>query len=319
MTVNLFPNIREDDLINYSPFANGDSASITLKAPAKINLYLDIVGTDHRGYHMLNMVNRVVSLSDIITVSVYKDGFGRLEFDCDTPGLPTDSRNTCVKAGALFKEYMGTTDSIRIYLSKKIPHEAGLAGGSSDGACVLLALNHIYGEPCDEETLQLLSLAIGTDVPFCRIKRTALCTGDGRNVRFIKDRIDWDRYRLVLLKPNVGISTVEAYRQFDVITGGIDPNAPGHQATLDALASGDMAALSKSAYNALMIPALDAHPVIGKIVQFLVDRGAVFSQMSGSGTCVYGFFDSRDNVDLGAIAYDAKAKFGEDLFTYWEK
>ena len=142
-TVKLFPNIRDCDLVSYEPFGHGNESTITLKAPAKINLYLDIQGTDYRGYHMLNMVNKVISLADVITVKVIKDGLGRLDFDCNKPGLPTDSRNTCVKAAGLFREYMDTTDSFSISLHKNIPHEAGLAGGSADGACVLLALNHI--------------------------------------------------------------------------------------------------------------------------------------------------------------------------------
>lgn len=318
-TVKLFPNIRDCDLISYEPFDQGNVSTITLKAPAKINLYLDIQGTDHRGYHMLNMVNKVISLADIITVSVTKDGLGQLLFDCDKPGLPTDSRNTCVKAAGLFREYMDTTDSISITLNKKIPHEAGLAGGSADGACVLLALNHIYGEPCDEDSLQLLSLAIGTDVPFCRIKRTGLCTGDGRNVRFVKDNMDWDRYKLMLIKPNFGISTVEAYKEFDLLTGGTDPKAPGHQVVLDALANGDMELFSQNEYNALMIPAISKYPKIMEIIDFLKDNGACFSMMSGSGTTVYAYFDSRDSIDLSQIAHKAKNAFGEDVFAYWEE
>lgn len=318
-TVKLFPNIRDCDLVSYEPFGHGNESSITLKAPAKINLYLDIQGTDHRGYHMLNMVNKVISLADVITVKVIKDGLGRLDFDCNKPGLPTDSRNTCVKAAGLFREYMDTTDSFSISLHKNIPHEAGLAGGSADGACVLLALNHIYGEPCDEDSLQLLSLAIGTDVPFCRIKRTGLCTGDGRNVRFIKDNMDWNRYKLMLVKPNYGMSTIEAYKEFDVITGGTDPDAPGHEAMLDALAKGDMTMMAAASYNALMIPAVKKHPQILEIVNFLKANGACYSIMSGSGTTVYAYFDSNESHDLATVAYKAKEFFGQDVFTYWEE
>lgn len=318
-TVKLFPNIRSCDLISYVPFDNETgSSSIVLRAPAKINLYLDITGVDRRGYHSLNMVNKVISLADEVSISVRKGGSGVIDFECNVPGLPTDSRNTCVKAAALFRGCVETNDDISISLHKEIPHEAGLAGGSADGAAVLLGLNHIYGEPCDENTLQLLSLSIGTDVPFCRTKRTALCTGDGRNIRYIRDNMDWSRYALVLIKPNVGISTVDAYSQYDVLTGGVDNAAPGHQAAVEALSLGDMEMLSHGAYNALMIPALAKHKIVGDIIDYLRARGAVLAMMSGSGTCVYGYFDRTMSPDFNDILNGAYAEFGNQIFTYAE-
>ncbi len=318
-TVKLFPNIRSCDLISYTPFDRETGcSSIDLLAPAKINLYLDITGVDRRGYHCLNMVNKVISLCDRVSISVRKGGSGIIDFSCNAPDVPADNHNTCIKAASLFRGCIETRDDISITLHKEIPQQAGLAGGSADGAAVLLGLNHIYGEPCDENTLQLLSLSIGTDVPFCRTKRTALCTGDGRNIRYIKDNMDWDRYALVLIKPDVGISTQEAYSQYDVITGGVDPGAPGHQPAVEALALGNMEMLSRGAYNALMIPALAKYRVIGDIIDYLRSRGAVLAMMSGSGTCVYGYFDRALCPDLKDILEGACGKFGPQIFTYAE-
>ena len=215
-----FVNIRPEDMIEYREWGENGISSMTLLAPAKINLYLDISGRDARGYHMLNMVNRTVSLADTVEVRVDRIHPGPITFRCIGADLPSDSSNTCVRAAELFRGCMETDDSIEITLTKRIPSEAGLGGGSADGAAVLLALNHIYGDICSEDILQTLSLAVGTDVPFCRLKRTALCTGDGSRVRFLRDNIPWDSLRMVLIKPDAGISTRESYGLFDTLTGG---------------------------------------------------------------------------------------------------
>ncbi len=193
-----------------------------------------------------------------------------------------------------------------------------MGGGSADGAAVLLALNCLYGENLSEELLQTLSLAIGTDVPFCRLKRTAICTGDGSRVRFVRDNIPWENYRLVLVKPDAGISTAESYRTFDEITGGTDTLAPGAEKALAALADGDMEALGGAIYNSLMIPAGKLCPAVAEIAEYLREAGAVMAQMTGSGTCVFAFFDRQSGTDIGAVLDGARQRFGSGAFVYAE-
>ena len=149
---------------------------ITVKTPAKINLSLDVTGKRQDGYHNLEMIMQSISLYDLVTVEKRRSG---LSIQCDFPHTPNDSRNTAWKAAAAFMAEYPENGGVRIVLEKSIPVSAGLAGGSTNAAGVLKAMNRLYGEPFSEVKLVDIARRIGADVPFCLRGGTALARGIG--------------------------------------------------------------------------------------------------------------------------------------------
>ena len=183
---------------------------ITAYAPAKINLFLDIIGRLDNGYHSLFMVMQSVGLEDVLTLEISEEN--GIYLTCSDERLPTDEKNIAYKAAKKFFEAMEKEPCVKIYIEKKIPFAAGLAGGSADAAAVLVALNELYGRCFDTRELCKIGLLIGSDVPFCICGGTQLSQNTGGVLSPLEPLKECF---IVLAKPECGVSTAEAYAAVD--------------------------------------------------------------------------------------------------------
>ncbi|MDR3344545.1 MAG: 4-(cytidine 5'-diphospho)-2-C-methyl-D-erythritol kinase, partial [Oscillospiraceae bacterium] len=178
--------------------------SLTLKAPAKINLFLDILGQLHNGYHSLFMLMQTVSLCDTITIRLTENG---VSLTCSNPDLPTDGRNIAHRAAELFFAETGIKSGAEIHIEKRIPFQAGLGGGSADAAAVLRGLCRLCGD-FGKERLPELALRLGSDVPYCLTGGTAIAMNRGEVLAPLRPL---GQRHCVIIKPAQGVSTAEAY------------------------------------------------------------------------------------------------------------
>ncbi len=249
------------------------------KAYAKINLTLDVTGILENGYHSIASIMQTISLYDEISVEKNQAGDIRLFSDGGkfADGMPLDEKNTCHKAARVFLEHIGAQDSVDIHFIKNIPSQAGLGGGSSDAATVLRLLNRLFEANLSYDELRELAVKIGADVPFLVTGGCALCEGMGEILTPIEKGLSG---YVLLVKPDFGISTPEAYRLFDEkkLPYGNSSEAVINSGSFHGLLSND---LEKAVAN----------PEILKLKGDLVRHGASDSLMTGSGSCVYGLFE----------------------------
>jgi len=263
--------------------------SVSLPSFAKINLDLRILGTRPDGYHDLRTVFSSLALFDNVTVTARR---GALAVTCDEPDIPTDQRNLVWKAASLLhRTATGKSGKsslprdIAIDLRKRVPSEAGLGGGSANAAMTLLALNKLWKLDLDLATLTRIAARLGADVPYFLVGGTALGLGRGDDIYPLADM---PPVHVVILRPGFGVATSDAYKWFDEESRrsmkdpaprAIPPGWPAWSATLR---------------NDLEAPVVRHHPAIGRIRQSLLDAGAAFAAMSGSGSAVFGLFERAD-------------------------
>ncbi len=260
---------------------------LTVKAYAKINLFLDITGRLPNGYHTLNTVMQQIDLYDEVSVRVTEND-REIRIACSNSEVPSDEKNIAYRAAAAFFDETGITDGAAIKIKKNIPLEAGLGGSSTDGAAVLNALNGIYGNPVTSERLLEIGARLGADVPFCLVGGTAACGGIGEKIRKIPCKKD---YSLLIVKPDFPCSTVSAYRQYDL--SPLPPRS-GFEDFADSLASG-CKIWKDGVYN--VFEQLYKDPRIDALTEQLKVHGALCAALSGSGSAVFGVFASRENAE----------------------
>lgn len=255
-----------------------------IKAYAKINLMLDILGKLPNGYHNLWMIMQSVSFYD--TVTIEKNTSGKISLSCSAEGIPTDERNIAHKAAREFFEQTGIENcGIHIHIEKDIPSEAGLAGGSADGAAVIKALNEIFKTDLTERQLCRIGKKVGADVPFCIVGGTCLAQNIGEVLSPLEDI---PKCYFVLAKPSIGVSTKEAYESFDN-AGYI--KRPDKGKMLIAAAEGDFDEMCRLAAN--VFEQVIEVPERVEIKKILRSHGCKMSLMSGSGPTVYGVFENE--------------------------
>lgn len=277
-----------------------NSSIIKVLAPAKINLTLDITGKLPNGYHTVDMVMQSVGLYDEITVEK-KDAFGKtdniINIYCDKENIPCDKRNTAYKAAELFAEKCSIICHLDINIKKNIPSQAGLAGGSTDGAGVLVALNELYNTELSIDELSEIAAEIGADVPFCLYGGTMLATGTGTDLKRIEHRFKLDNYSVLLCKPQINVSTPEAYKKADSrpFSENIHSNA-----LINALISENETSFFDSLYNDFdnLLNLED----VRNIKDTMNNYGCIKAVMSGSGPTVYGFFTNSHQAEASAAA-----------------
>lgn len=274
------------------------SGSMTVKAFAKINLFLDITGRLPNGYHTLNTVMRQIGLYDLVTVSV-SEGSG-ISLTCDNPLIPCDGRNIAVKAAEAFLRETAISAAVSVKIEKKIPLEAGLGGSSTDGAAVLTALNRLFGEPLSAERLIGLGASLGADVPFCLIGGTAVCGGFGEKVTPIGMP---DDFSIGIVKPVFSCSTAAAYRAYDESPLPMREEFPSFVRSL-SLGAG---AWSGGVYN--VFEKLYKDERIHALTESLKRNDALSAALSGSGSAVFGIFEDSIAAEraLGKIDVPFKA------------
>lgn len=275
-----------------------------VKAPAKINLFLRMDGKRDDGYHLLYSVFQTLSLSDEIRVSVLP----RAKDQSSVPivirssgeNLPEDiTKNTVYQAAKRYLDAVSEDGAeITIDLSKKIPSQAGLGGGSSDAAAVLKAMNQLFDGAVSDEGLQKIAVSIGADVPFFLTGGTALCEGVGEIVTPLPDL---SGLHVLLLKPPKGVSTPSCYAAFD--RTGASPLTAEEKTLLKETLSGEGSSEERfrQAFrhwsNDLQPAAAETVPEIEKGIALMKEHGASFSAMTGSGSCVFGFFEEEEQMD----------------------
>ncbi|MBP5417784.1 MAG: 4-(cytidine 5'-diphospho)-2-C-methyl-D-erythritol kinase [Clostridiales bacterium] len=274
----------------------------TVKAPAKVNLFLRMDGKREDGYHLLYSCMQTLSLYDVIEVSV-EPAEGKaadVSFFSDCGFLTSDpKKNTVVAAAVRFMERIGPEKyTVSIGLQKNIPSQAGLGGGSSDAAAVLLAMDSLFPGKVSKEELADIALSIGADVPFFLCGGTALCEGVGE---ILTPMPDLSGMPMLLLKPQRGVSTPTCYKAFDAM--GAENISDEEKKLLKDDLSGDEAPKERliracrAWTNDLQLPAIQSVPEIQDGLDLLSEGGAIFSAMSGSGSAVFGIFESGEAVD----------------------
>ena len=253
-------------------------------AAAKLNLTLDILGHREDGYHLLDMVMQTVSIYDTLLVTAEEDG-GILTV-CDSAGVPCDESNTVHKAVRAFFDYIKIPgESVRIHIAKRIPAQAGLAGGSADAAAVLRALNGMYGAGLTTEQLCEIGLSVGADVPFCIRGGTMRAEGIGE---LLTPAPKMPTCFFVVCKPPVGVDTAGAYALSD---GGVFVPHRRTPEMLRVLEAGELggvcAALGNDFEDILQLRQ------VSELKERLLALGALGACMTGSGSAVYGVFARR--------------------------
>jgi 4-diphosphocytidyl-2-C-methyl-D-erythritol kinase len=259
---------------------------LVLRASAKVNLVLEVLGKRPDGYHELSTVMQAVDLFDRLTV----EAAATITLETSEPALPTDDRNLVVRAARLLQEAAGIEAGARIVLDKRIPLAAGLGGGSSDAAATLLGLNRLWGLRWRRERLVELAVKLGMDVPFFLGRGRALGTSRGEVLSALPGV---GGYALVLVNPGVGLSTQDVYGR---VPPGWRAESDGTRRMLDALKKRNVVRVAGALTNHLEHWVEPAMPVIGRMKAALLAAGALGAAMSGSGPTVFGLARSLDQA-----------------------
>ena len=258
--------------------------NISVKAFAKINLFLDITGVNDIGYHLLDSVMQSVTLCDELELE--RTESGKTEIYCSVADIPCDETNIAHKAARLFFEKTGNENTgLRITIKKQIPHQAGLGGGSADAAGVLVALNELYGSKLTEAELCEIGVKVGADVPFCIVGGTKRAQGIGEKLSAVSPMPECN---IVIAKPEFGVPTVKAYGDYDLLQ---NPERLDISDLLVALRNGDLSALAGSLHNAFEQVVVSDE--IDNIKSIMSSCGSLGSLMSGSGSAIFALFSSE--------------------------
>lgn len=260
-------------------------SAVAVRAHAKINLDLRILGLRPDGYHELRTVFQSVALYDVVSCEPRP---GPFTLECDVPGVPLDRSNLVWKAAqALWRSLRrtGEVEGAVVRIRKRIPMQAGLGGGSADAAAALVALARLWKVPVRPSQLTDVAGAVGADVPFFLSGGTALGLGRGDDIYPL---VDLPRHWIVLLTPRFGVSTVEAYTWYDGDRAAGTLAAPEPQ-----FVPGPWPSRSAQMVNDLEPPVAQRHPEIVEMRTLLARAGAVAASMSGSGSSVFGLFQRR--------------------------
>lgn len=259
---------------------------------AKINLTLDVLGKRADGYHDIKSVMQTISIRDDLELILGTGESWKLE--CDKDGIPTDERNLAWKAAEVFcREMNKDLDGLTIHITKRIPCEAGLGGGSADAAAVLRALNRHFDHPLSVLALAELGAQVGSDVPFCVLGGTALVEGRGEKLRKLPDLPETF---FVVCKPEFSVSTSELYQKLDETAIA---KRPDHSAMESALYQGDQGKIANNLYNVFEPVVCANHLEMNYIKSILNSYGAMGYAMTGSGSAVYAMLPS---FEFAAVA-----------------
>ena len=287
-------------------------AKIKLKAPGKINWTLDVIGKLPDGYHQVEMLMQSIDLWDEVILSDCPDkshkshdspnnpgylGYPKIRIIGNSDKMPLDESNLAVKAAMLIMNRFEITSGLEIEIIKNIPMEAGLAGGSTDAAAVLVGLNTLWQLGLSTLELAELGTKLGADVPFCITGGTAVARGIGEELQPLSPlKGIW----LVLVKPPFGMSTAAAYQGLDL---KLKKAHPDWKLAYESLQAGRLSDLHNNLANALESVTKAHHPELGELKDYMIQAGAFASSMTGSGPTVFGVFSNS------ADAHEAAKKF----------
>ena len=268
-----------------------------IKAPAKINLCLKVNGKRDDGYHDLSMIMQCISLFDTLNIEIFKnrkknkDG-SLITLTCNQPFLPTDERNLVYKVVKYIFDRYSINDKINIFLKKVIPTSAGLGGGSSDAASMLMFLNKYYRLNLNRGDLVEIAARFGSDIPFFIYKNECVCEGRGEKVFELKA---FNNYYVLIATPDIRVSTKDIFTQFDDIK--IDKDSiifynEKFNNCVETIKNKDLKKLSLNLFNNLEVVTESKYSEITEFKKKMIKMGAITSLMSGSGPTVFGIFKS---------------------------
>ena len=273
--------------------------SIRLKARAKINLGLDVIGRRENGYHDVRMVMQTVGLYDRIIMTRIPEEEIRIKTNIGF--LPVNENNLVYKAIMLMKNKYKLDGGIEVDLNKFIPVAAGMAGGSSDAACALFGMNRLFEFNVPMKELMKLGVEIGADVPYCLMRGTALAEGIGEKLTRLPDM---PFCHILIAKPPVNVSTKLVYEKLDNTDVKQHPDIDG---IIEAIKLKDVALVASRMGNVLESVTVPLYPVIDSIKKDMIEHGAMNAMMSGSGPTVFGLFDKEATA---VEAYEAMKASG---------
>ena len=261
---------------------------VEVKAPAKLNLALDVVGLLPGGYHALDMTMQAITLYERVELRRSSD----LRLTLPGSRVPANEKNTAIKAALAFFDYTGLLAGVDITIHKSVPVRAGMAGGSADAAAVLVGMNELYGARLSMSELCAIGARIGADVPFALMGGTCRVQGVGDFIKALPPCPDcW----FTVVMPSYGVSTPEAFAAYDRVGSSVHPDCAVQEA---AIRAGDLAGICAAAGNALeeCSGAADNE----KIKALLKANGALTALMTGSGAAVFGVFDTEAAANAAA-------------------
>lgn len=268
---------------------------INEKAYAKLNLFLDVTAKRPDGFHEILSVMESVSLADEVTVRVDKADYSCITLHMKNSNIPADERNLAYLAAEAFLDETGKTAALDITVEKYIPDGAGLGGGSSDAAAVLRALNMAFGNPLTADALCALGAKIGSDVPFCVLGGTRLCRGRGERMSVYPTV---DRFYVIVPPVATKMATPAAYKMLDEAFDDYKEENPAlHEALFDFFAEDPVLGM----YNVFESIVLPLSPETDEVRTELSRLGAQAAMMSGSGTAVFGVFETEEEANAAAL------------------
>lgn len=265
-----------------------------LRAMAKINLGLDVIGKRPDGYHDVKMIMQTIQMYDVLEMQRSQEP--GIILNCNLPYIPNDERNLVWKAAHLLMEEFGIQEGIRIQLEKFIPVAAGMAGGSSDAAAALVGVNRLFSLGLEEEELMERAIQIGADVPYCVMRGTVLAEGIGERLTPLPPLPDC---YILIGKPGISVSTKTAYNNLRLDRRKPHPDIDGQ---IEAIRAGDLIGVTRRMENVFQ-PGIEAeYPVVRQIREHMEAHGALRAVMSGSGPTVFGVFDQEEALNEAAEA-----------------
>lgn len=264
--------------------------TLTLKAPAKINLGLDVLGRRDNGYHDVRMVMQSIGLYDDVTLEKIEEPGIFLETNLYY--LPVDEKNIAYKAAKLLMDEFSISQGVKIKLEKHIPVAAGMAGGSTNAAAVLEGMNTLFSLGLTQKELMERGVKLGADVPYCIMKGTALAEGIGEILSPLPELV---QCHILIAKPGISVSTKEVYEELD---SKEIPDHPDIDAIIEGLQEANLAKVVGAMGNVLERVTVQKHPVIDEIKQVMKKAGAMNAMMSGSGPTVFGIFEDPQKAEL---------------------
>ena len=264
--------------------------SIQLKSRAKINLSIDVLGKREDGYHLVDMIMQTIDLFDKIKIFSLKED--TIIIESNSLDIPLDSTNIVYKAADLIKKQYNIKEGVKIIIEKNIPIAAGMAGGSSNAAAVLVGLNQLWQLKLSENKLKELGLKLGADVPFCIGGQTALAENIGEKLTKI-DGLSENIFILVC-KPELFVSTKEIYEEID---SKIIEKRPNNKLLIQLLKENKIQQIADNMYNVLEEVTRERYPVIEEIEKIMMENDALGSMMSGSGPTVFGLYINREDAE----------------------
>lgn len=262
--------------------------SVWINAPAKINIGLDVLRRREDGYHEVKMIMQSIRLFDRLTLT--KTSEAGIHLHTNLRFLPVNEDNLVYRSAKLLMDEFGIQEGVDIRLDKRIPVAAGMAGGSTDAASCMLAMNDLFQLGLSKRALMKRGVTLGADIPYCILKGTALSEGIGEKLSTIPETPDC---YVLIAKPSFHVSTKFVYTNLVLDEHTEHPDIDG---MIQSMKKNDLTGLCQQMANILETVTIPAHPEIADIKRCMMENGALGSLMSGSGPTVFGIFDDLDKA-----------------------